>query len=254
MKLIVRADDLGLTEGVNHGIHKSIKDGIVTSTGLMTNMIDAQGGYDLVKEFKHISVGQHSNASIGKPCSNPSKIASMVDKYGNFISSKKHHAAFNEGIDLITFEDAVREVEAQLDRFREITGIDPRYFDRHAIESENLDKAIEYVANKNNIVYMPFMKSITTKDVHCKFAKLPKMSQDSLYDPFSYILNDEAEILNSDLAMIAVHPGYVDQKLLEVSSYNMIRPLEVKVLTSIEVKDWIKKNNIELINCDIFKS
>jgi predicted glycoside hydrolase/deacetylase ChbG (UPF0249 family) len=39
MKLIIRADDLGLTNGVNHGICKAIEDGIITtSAGLMTNM------------------------------------------------------------------------------------------------------------------------------------------------------------------------------------------------------------------------
>ncbi|WP_315067734.1 ChbG/HpnK family deacetylase [uncultured Clostridium sp.] len=63
MKLIVRTDDLGLADEVNHGIFKSIKDGIVTSTGLMTNMPNAKGDYNLIKEFKHVSIGQHSNAS-----------------------------------------------------------------------------------------------------------------------------------------------------------------------------------------------
>lgn len=38
MKLIIRADDLGLSEGVNLGIHKAIQDGVVTSVALMTNM------------------------------------------------------------------------------------------------------------------------------------------------------------------------------------------------------------------------
>ncbi|OOM80882.1 ChbG/HpnK family deacetylase [Clostridium sp. BL-8] len=252
MKLIIRADDLGLTDGVNHGICKAIEDGIVTSVGLMANMPDAQAGYNLVKKFKHVSIGQHSNASIGKPCSDPQEIPSMVDEHGNFISSKKHRNAFNNGMDLINFEDAVREVEAQLDKFRKITGGNPAYFDRHAIESKNLDKAIEYVANKNDVVYIPFMKSFSAKDIYCKFAKLPIMSEENLYDPFSYFLNDEGEILENNLSMIAVHPGYVDQNLLELSSYNMIRPLEVKVLTSIEIKDWIKRNNIELINCTVF--
>lgn len=252
MKLIIRADDLGLTDGVNHGICKAIEDGIITSSGLMTNMPDAQDGYNLVKKFKHVSIGQHSNASIGKPCSDPQGIPSMVDKHGNFISSKEHRAAFKNGMDLINFEDAVKEVEAQLDKFRKITGSNPAYFDRHAIESKNLDKAIEYVANKNDIVYIPFMKSFNAKNTYCKFAKLPVMSKENLYDPFSYFLNDEGEILESNLAMIAVHPGYVDQNLLELSSYNMIRPLEVKALTSIEIKDWIKRNNIELINCTVF--
>ena len=51
MKIIIRADDLGISEGVlNYGILKSIKDGIVTSTGIMPNMKYAEHGYNLVKD------------------------------------------------------------------------------------------------------------------------------------------------------------------------------------------------------------
>ena len=44
MKLIMRADDLGFSEGVNCGIYKAIKDGVITSVGMMTNMEATQHG------------------------------------------------------------------------------------------------------------------------------------------------------------------------------------------------------------------
>lgn len=253
MKLIVRADDLGFTDAVNHGIHKAIKDGIVTSTGLMTNMSEAENGFNLVKKYNHISIGQHTNICVGKPCSDPKKIPSMVDEYGNFHSSKEFRIAYKEGREIITFEDAVVEVQAQLDRFREITGKHPAYFEGHAIQSKHFEKALEYVADKNNLLYVPFGVDIIPK-INCKMAKFPKFSVDNLYDPFNYILNDEGEILNSDLALIVAHPGYVDQNLLELSSFNMIRPLEVKALISDEIKNWVKHNNIELVNFNGFKN
>ena len=37
-KIIVRADDLGFSEGVNYGIEKACRDGIIRSVGVMTNM------------------------------------------------------------------------------------------------------------------------------------------------------------------------------------------------------------------------
>ena len=42
MKLIMRADDLGFSDGVNCGILKSVKDGLITSVGLMPNMQEAK--------------------------------------------------------------------------------------------------------------------------------------------------------------------------------------------------------------------
>lgn len=36
MKLIMRADDLGFSEAVNLGIYKAVKEGVITSVGMMT--------------------------------------------------------------------------------------------------------------------------------------------------------------------------------------------------------------------------
>ena len=47
MKLIMRADDLGFSEAVNLGIYKAVKEGVITSVGMMTNMEHANHGYEL---------------------------------------------------------------------------------------------------------------------------------------------------------------------------------------------------------------
>ena len=60
MKLIMRADDLGFSEGVNCGIYKAIKDGVITSVGMMTNMEATQHGYNLIKDCD-IALGLHAN-------------------------------------------------------------------------------------------------------------------------------------------------------------------------------------------------
>lgn len=70
MKLIMRADDLGISEGVNCGIYKAIKDGVITSVGLMPNMEHALDGYEMIKDC-NVSVGQHTNVCLGKPLCSP---------------------------------------------------------------------------------------------------------------------------------------------------------------------------------------
>ena len=60
MKLIMRADDLGFSEAVSLGILKAVKDGVITSVGLMPNMESAQFGYELIKDCD-IALGQHTN-------------------------------------------------------------------------------------------------------------------------------------------------------------------------------------------------
>ena len=51
MKLIMRADDLGFSEGVSLGIQKAVKDGLITSVGMMSNMESAAFGYECIKEY-----------------------------------------------------------------------------------------------------------------------------------------------------------------------------------------------------------
>ena len=82
MKLIMRADDLGFSDGVNYGIYKSVVDGVITSVGMMPNMASAKHGYELVKDLD-IALGQHSNICVGKPLSDPKLIPSLVQKNGN---------------------------------------------------------------------------------------------------------------------------------------------------------------------------
>ncbi|MFE5278782.1 ChbG/HpnK family deacetylase, partial [Bacillus cereus] len=48
-RLLVRADDLGYSEGVNYGISKSVKEGIVGSVGVMTNMPAVTHGLKLLE-------------------------------------------------------------------------------------------------------------------------------------------------------------------------------------------------------------
>ena len=83
MKLIMRADDLGFSEAVSLGILKAVKDGVITSVGLMPNMESAQFGYELIKDCD-IALGQHTNICVGKPLSDPRLIPSLVQTNGEF--------------------------------------------------------------------------------------------------------------------------------------------------------------------------
>ena len=88
MKLIMRADDLGFSEAVNLGIYKAVKEGVITSVGMMTNMEHANHGYELVKDFD-IALGQHTNICAGRPLTDPKLIPSLVQENGEFCSSRE---------------------------------------------------------------------------------------------------------------------------------------------------------------------
>ena len=63
----------------------------------------------------------------------------------------------------------------------------------------------------------------------------------------SYVVEDKGNILNADYAYLISHCGYADAKLFDLSSFSLCRTKDLECLTSSEVKEWIKKNQIELI-------
>ena len=119
IKLIIRADDIGYCDGVNRGIKDAVETGLVKSAGLMPNMNEAVNGFEMLKG-KDICIGQHTNLCLGVPCCDPKDIPSLVNENGELKSSSQFRNAFKDGVDLITLEDAVLEIEAQYRRFKEI--------------------------------------------------------------------------------------------------------------------------------------
>lgn len=149
MKLIIRADDLGYSEAVNFGILKAVNGGVVTSVGMMPNMDSVQQGYELIKNYD-IALGQHTNICVGKPLSDPKLIPSLVQENGEFCSSREIRARKE---DTINVEECEIEIEAQLQRFIEITGKNPDYFEGHAVFSDNFFKALENVAKRYGLFF-----------------------------------------------------------------------------------------------------
>ena len=80
MKLIVQSDDLGITEAVSCGIERGIRDGVVTCTGLFSNMPAAEFAVNLIRPYPNVCLGQDINLVAGRPVSDPADIPSLVQE------------------------------------------------------------------------------------------------------------------------------------------------------------------------------
>lgn len=241
----MRADDLGFSEAVNYGIVKSIHDGMITSVGMMPNMASAQHGYELIKDFD-IALGQHTNICVGTPLSDPKLIPSLVQANGEFCSSKEIRARDK---DSIVVAEAEIEIEAQLQRFKEITGRIPDYFEGHAVFSKNFFVALENVAKKHGLFFSNPGLSHEWEQIN-GIVGLPFFKQDErgLYDPKAYLEMHLSQIKENPCSVAIFHPGYLDQYILTHSSFTLIRAMECEFLCSDWLKQWIKDNNIELVD------
>jgi chitin disaccharide deacetylase len=111
-RLIVNADDFGLSPGINRGILRAHSHGIVTSTSLMVRHAAAQDAVAAAREHPRLAVGLHLD------------LGEWEQTNGDW------HSAY----EVVDMEDAVAvaaEVERQLLCFRALAGCDPTHLDSH---------------------------------------------------------------------------------------------------------------------------
>jgi len=244
-KILIRADDLGYSEAVNYGIEKSIKNGLVKSVGIMSNMPASSHGFNLIKDYS-ICLGQHTNICIGKPVCNPQLIPSLVNDNGEFKSSSDYR---NSEQDIVILKEVIMEIEAQYKQFVQLTGYEPKYLDGHAIKSENFFKGLEIVAKKLNLKYSgmtfgnkPMIVGETNVYIHIAHS----IEQKSI-EP---LIEAVEQGHDGDCDMVITHPGYIDAYILENSSINIPRVYEVEMLCSETTKEYLNRDDVRLITYD----
>jgi chitin disaccharide deacetylase len=120
-RLIVNADDFGLTRGVSAGILSAHRHGIVTSTTLLATVaIDAEQLAAL--RDSALGVGIHVNLTLGRPLSGG---RSLVDSDGRFVRDANHAVARADA------RDIEREVNAQIEKFAHLMRRAPTHLDTH---------------------------------------------------------------------------------------------------------------------------
>ena len=248
-RILIRADDLGWTEAINYGIAKTMRDGIIRSVGLMTNMPASRHGWELVKNLNPC-VGQHTNICVGRPLTDPALIPSICQQDGTFQPSWAYREAAKQGEDFVVLDEVVLEIEAQYRRFVEITGQQPHYFEGHAVASDNFFKGLEIVAQRHDLPYLgmsmggPIRFRNTTL-----YTSMDSMKPD--YGPFESLKAAALRDYGPDgCCMFVCHPGYLDDELLRVSSLTVPRTKEVAMAIDPAVRQWLKDNQIEVVTYD----
>lgn len=247
-RLLMRADDLGYSEAVNHGIAKAASGGLLGGIGFMTNMPASEHGFELLKD-SGVVLGQHTNICIGRPLTDPALIPSLVDENGFLKRSSVYRSAEE---DFVVYEEVLLEVRAQLARFREITGRDPGYFEGHAVRSDNFFRALEDVAREEGLKYCGGISKdhfVHVGETDVCFIPI-FVSDDPSYDAFQHMKDGVLATPDGCTCCHISHPGYLDDFILRNSSNKVNRTREVEMLISPETRAWIESQDIELIDYD----
>jgi predicted glycoside hydrolase/deacetylase ChbG (UPF0249 family) len=127
-RLIVNADDFGMSQGITDGILLAHRLGFLTSTSLMANMPAAEYAASRAARVPALAVGMHLNICQGKPILAPSKVRSLVDAEGNFFRpAALARKLWRRAVSAAEIE---AEFRAQI-RWAKEHGIDPTHADSH---------------------------------------------------------------------------------------------------------------------------
>lgn len=240
MKAIINADDFGFSKAVNYGILEAINSGVITSTSLMTNMPGFHHAIELMKEHPEMNVGIHLVTTAGYSISKD--LPTLTDENNHFYHDTDLVANCN-------IEELRQEYQAQMDTFL-ATGLTPDHIDFHVCISPVQFQVQMELAKKYHLpvrCHSPIECEICEKEG----IRYSKNYQSDFYDEnvsLETLKNILLSNLDKDSIEIMSHPAFIDQTLLDNTSYSKQRVKEFEILTSQEIKDIIKEHNIELIS------
>jgi chitin disaccharide deacetylase len=137
-RLIVNADDLGMTIGINRAIVEGFEQGIITSATLMATSGAFDDAVARVHELqdpnRRLSVGCHIVLLDGKPSLPPERVSTLLEPTANGVSGQLRSSLVNFTRSSLTGKLNPEEIEAEaVAQFGRIqaTGLELSHFDCH---------------------------------------------------------------------------------------------------------------------------
>ena len=241
-RLIVNADDLGRTPGINAGIFEAHARGLVTSATLMVGFTPAKEATDAWARSPEIGIGLHVALTGGRPILPSEEVPSLVDGEGRFPAKP-------DGLEGARPEEVMAEVGAQFERFRALAGRLPTHLDSHH-HSHRLPMVCDALVKIAGRYSLPVRNA--SDEVGERLRQAGIATSDFFVERF---FGSEArlgvllEILGNlapGVTELMCHPARVDEALRLDSSYVDERDQELAVLTHPEAIRAIQEEDILL--------
>jgi hopanoid biosynthesis associated protein HpnK len=282
--LIVNADDLGWTIGVNRGIAEAHRNGIVTSTSLLANGCAFDDGVETARELPRLGVGVHLNLSDGKPIAPAEKVKNLASENGEF-SGGPEALLFRLTARNLDPKEVEIEWNAQIEKVR-AAGVRPTHLDGHkhvqmlpglfgialrlakkhgieavrvSHEASTLRTALTGGSESTGVVIKQGVQARGLKFLARDARELAEHSGIATSDYFCGIAQTGVLTKKGVLQLLAslpegttelmCHPGYVDADLEHSATrLQASRQTELEILTDKEIRKNIAVLGIRLIN------
>jgi predicted glycoside hydrolase/deacetylase ChbG (UPF0249 family) len=151
-RLILNADDFGLTPGINRAIAELHAAGALTSATLMAGGPAFDDAIRIARTHPSLGVGCHIVLTDGTPLSPPETIPTLLGRGCKNFRTSIHDFFLAVLIGKVSEADVAREAQAQIDRIRQqgitITHIDTH---KHTHILQRIARPLLVVAERNGI-------------------------------------------------------------------------------------------------------
>jgi hypothetical protein len=243
-RLIVNADDFGLTPGVSRGILEAHDNGIVTSTTLLVNRpLDPDQLEALITSG--LGVGLHVNLTLGAPVSDLRRVPSLVDAEGRFVRDAREVAA------RVAPDEARLEIGNQIDAFRRIMGRFPTHLDshHHVGRHEPLLALMLFFARALKVPLRAQDGEVRAAARREHLRTPDHFMGESGPEPYwtAERVLERLRTLPPGVSEFMTHPGYFDDDLA-YSRYGQQRETELAGLTDPRARDLTAREGIQLVH------
>src|SRR5919198_4988510 len=128
-RLIVNADDFGLSDGINRAVLLGHRQGVITSATLMANGAGFAAAVDMASTAPGLGVGIHLNLTEGKPVAVPSCVPGLVDARG-FFAHTVQQLGWQALRGTLCLREVERELRAQIEKVL-VAGVPVTHLDSH---------------------------------------------------------------------------------------------------------------------------
>jgi predicted glycoside hydrolase/deacetylase ChbG (UPF0249 family) len=268
-KLVIVADDFGLTDGVNRGIYECHQAGIVSSASIMVNTPASRQASAMALQA-NFDVGIHVNLTLGYSIKPREAVRSLVSSRGLFYSLGGFlgRACSNR----LKWSEVESEVRAQIEYVFSL-GLRPTHLNSHH-HVHILPPLFEILNRLCRDYGIPFLRvpteSLAINPLHFRAAikkslitlALSRQNNsglnrrvDHFYGVSLYNARDSRRALENivraikpGVSELMVHPGYNDPLLEEMDSCTRQREKEVEILTGSEIKKTLRTHEVQLVS------
>lgn len=254
-KIIINADDFGYSSGVNQGIIKAFREGVLSSTTLMANMPGCDEAIKLAKDYPGLGVGAHLVLTCGAPMTQGT---TLKGEDGKFHLLQEYHQKRNEINDEEIFKEWCTQIDYLLNQGVPLTHLDSHH---HVHTFEGNESIVKRISEKYKLTFrnafgleervdLNYQKDIRGFADLMNYSAIRNMdtpylkAQNQCLEEIQRVL----ERVTEDITELMVHPAFVDEALYFGSSFNVQRIREVELLTAPQVKSLIEAKNLEIVH------